>query len=81
MFDLFLGGKPRHALDVGPVLPGAVKDHHLPGRGKMRDIAPGTYLRLLALGRRGERDDAENAGLSRSAIALIVPPLLAPSRP
>ena len=52
-----------------------------PGGGQMRNIALHVHLRLLALGRRGKRHDAEHAGLTRSVIALIVPPLPAPSRP
>src|SRR5215471_20274089 len=73
MFGLLFGAEAHDPLNAGPVVPAAVEDHDLPGRGKMRDVALGVHLRLFALGGRGQRHDA--------VIALIVPPLPAPSRP
>ena len=61
VFDLFLGGIAHHPLDPGPVVPTAVEEHDLTGRRQMREVALDVHLRLLALGRRGQRDHAEDA--------------------
>jgi len=73
---LLLCAEPQHAFDPGPVVPAAVKDHDLPGRRQMRDVALDIHLRFLALGRRGQRDDPKDArahpfcdGLDRAALA------------
>ena len=41
-----------------------------PARREVRQVALDVHLALLALGRRRQRDDAEDAGLTRSVIAL-----------
>ena len=51
----------HHALDARAVVPAAVQDHDLAGRRQVRQIALDVHLALLALGRRGQRDDAEHA--------------------
>ena len=53
--------KLHHALDAGAVVPAAIEDHDLAGGGHVADVALDIHLRLLPLGRRGQRDDAENA--------------------
>ena len=58
---LLLGAEAHHALDAGAVVPAAVEDHDLAGRRQVRDVALDVHLRLLALGRRRQRDDAEHA--------------------
>jgi hypothetical protein len=67
------------ALNAGPVVPAAVEDDDLARGGELLDVALGEQLRLLALRRRGERDDAKDARadplgdcLDRSALALGV---------
>ena len=57
---LLLGAEAHHALDTRPVVPAAVEDHDLARRRKVRQIALHVHLGLLALGRRGERDDAKH---------------------
>ena len=76
-----LGAEPHHPLDAGSVVPAAVEDHDLPGRGQMWNVALGVHLRLLALGRRGKRDHPEDArahplghGFDRAALAGAVAP-------
>ena len=79
--DLLVGAETHDPLDAGAVVPAAVEDHDLATRREVRQVALDVHLRLLALGRRRERHDAEHTGLTRSVIALIVPPLPAVSRP
>ena len=55
------GAEPHDGLDAGAVVPAAVEDHDLAGGGQVRDVALDVHLRALALGRRGQRDDAEDA--------------------
>ena len=78
---LLRGAEAHDRLDAGAVVPAAVEDHDLAGRGEVRDVALDVHLRLLALGRRGERDDAEDARadalgdpLDRAALARRVAP-------
>ena len=61
LLDLLLGAEAHHALDAGAVVPAAVEDHDLAGGGQVRQVALHVHLALLALGRRGQRDDAEHA--------------------
>src|SRR5262249_25419485 len=82
MARLLLGAEAHHALDAGTVVPGAVEDHDLAGRRKMRHVALQVHLRLLAVGRRRQRDDAEHPrtdalgdGLDRAALAGAIAPL------
>ena len=58
---LVLGAKAHHAFDAGAVVPTAIEDHDLAGRRQMRQVALDVHLRLLPLGRSGQRDDAEDA--------------------
>ncbi len=60
-FHLFRRGKPHHPLHTRAVVPAAVKDHHFAGSRQMRNVALDVHLRLLALGRRRQRHDAEDA--------------------
>ena len=56
---MLLGGaEAHHLLDPGAVVPGAVEDRDLSGGGQVGDVALEVPLRLLALGRRRQRDDA-----------------------
>src|SRR6185436_20728384 len=63
-------------LDAGAVVPGAVEQDHLSGRRQVRDVALEVPLAALALGRRAERDDPDDArvgllgdALDRAALA------------
>jgi hypothetical protein len=72
----------HHIFDAGAVVPAAVEDHDLAGGRKVLHVALHVHLRLLAVGRRGQGGTTRNTrGLTRSVIALIVPPLPAASRP
>ena len=51
----------HHPLDAGSIVPAAVEDHDLAGGGHMAHVALDIHLRLFPLGRRGQRDDAEDA--------------------
>jgi hypothetical protein len=73
---LLFGAEAHDALDPGPVVPAAVEDDDLPRGGEVRDVALHVHLGLLALGRRGQRHDPEDAGahplgdrLDRAALA------------
>ena len=56
---LLLGAEAHHVFDAGPVVPAAVEDHDLAGRGKVLDVALHVELRLLAVRGRGQRDERE----------------------
>ena len=72
---LGIGAEAHHPLDAGAVVPGAVEEHDLPGRGQVGDVALEVPLRPLALGRRGQRDDAAEARVERVDDALDRPAL------
>ena len=79
---LLLGAEAHHPLDAGAVVPGAVEQDDLAGGGQVGDVALEVPLRLLALGRRGKRDDAADArvrplgdALDHAALAGGVTPL------
>ena len=59
---LLLGAEAHDPLDAGAVVPAAVEDDDLPGGREVGDVALDVHLRLLALGGRGEGDDAERPG-------------------
>src|SRR5262249_29715925 len=48
-------------LDAGAVVPAAVEDHHLTGRGQMGQVALRVHLALLALAGRRQGHHAEHA--------------------
>ena len=78
-----LGRAEAHdVFDAGAVVPAPVEDHDFAAGGKALDIALHVHLALLAVGRRRQRDDAEDAradplgdGLDRAALARRVAPL------
>ena len=80
---VLLGRAEAHdVFDAGAVVPAAVEDHDLAAGGKVLDVALHVHLALLAVGRRRQRDDAEDAradplrdGLDRAALAGCVAPL------
>src|SRR5262249_19835635 len=79
---LLLRREPHDLLDAGAVVPAAVEDHDLPCRREVRHVSLEVELGLLALGRRGEGDDAEDARThpfghrtNRPALAGAVAPL------
>ena len=79
---LLLGAEAHHPLDAGAVVPAAIEDHDLARRREVPDVALDVHLRLLALGRRGERHHAEDPWadalgdpLDRAALAGRVPTL------
>jgi len=57
---LLFGAEPHHRLNPGAIVPTAVEDDHLAGRGKMRHVALYVHLRLLALSRRRQCHDPEH---------------------
>jgi hypothetical protein len=57
---LLLGAEAHDALDARAVVPAAVEDHDLAGRGQVRQVALGVHLRLLAVGGRRQGDHAED---------------------
>ena len=69
-------------LDIGPVVPGAVEHHDLPGRGQVLDVALEVPLALFPVGRFAQRHGPGRAGiqvlgeaLDRPALAGRVPAL------
>ena len=78
----FLGAEAHHPLDAGAVVPAAIEDHDLAGGGQVRQVALRVHLRLFSRSvGAGSAITRNTRGLTRSVIALIVPPLPAPSRP
>ena len=72
----------HHPFDARPVVPGAVEEHDLAGRRQLGDVALEVPLCTLAFGRRGQGDDAGDAGvevlrhsLDRAALAGGIAPL------
>ena len=54
---LLVGAIAHDPFDAGPVVPGPVEQHDLPGRGQVLDVPLEVPLALLALARLLERDD------------------------
>ena len=67
---LLRSAEPEHALDAAAVVPGAIEDHDLAGGRQVRDVALEVPLRLLAVRRRGQRDDGRAARVQRLGQAL-----------
>ena len=70
------GAEAHDVFDAGAVVPAAVEDDDFAGGREMLDVALHVHLRLLAIGRRRQRDDPEDArahplgdGLDRTALA------------
>ena len=79
---LLRGAVAHHVLHTSPVVPGAVEQPDLPGRGQMLDVALEVPLGLLALSGRGQRDHARDTRVEvlgdpfdRAALARGVPAL------
>jgi hypothetical protein len=58
--DVIFRAELHHPLDACPIVPASVEDDDFPGRRQMPHIALNIHLRLLALGRRRQRDDAKH---------------------
>src|SRR4030095_16325069 len=56
-----LRGEAHDALDSSPVVPAAIEDHDLARGRHVLQVTLHDHLALLALGRRGQRDDAKDA--------------------
>ena len=74
-FVLFVGAESHHALHTGTVVPAPVEDDDLAGGGKVLHVPLHVHLGLLAVGRRGQRHETEDAraralrdGLDRPAL-------------
>src|SRR5262249_21824545 len=81
MFMLTFVDKPHHVFDARPVVPTSIEDDDLAGGGKVRNVALNIHLALFTISRRRQSDTRKTRGLTRSVMALIVPPLPAASRP
>jgi hypothetical protein len=53
--------KPHDVLDAGAVVPAAIEDHDFAGSGEVLHVPLHVHLRLLAVRRRRQRDDAKHA--------------------
>ena len=62
----FVGAETHHSFDTARSAPASVEDNNLPHRWKVRKIPLDIHLRLLALGRRRQRIDAEYASRHRN---------------
>ena len=58
---LVLGAEPHHVLDARPVVPAAVEDDDFAGGGEVGEVSLEVDLALLAIRRRRQRHDAEDA--------------------
>src|SRR6185312_2168444 len=56
---VFGRAKAHDIFDAGAIVPAAVEDHDLAAGRKLLDVALQKHLALLAVGRRGQGDDAE----------------------
>ena len=81
-FVLFLGAEAHNALDAGAVVPTAVEDDDFAGGREVLHVTLHVHLRLLAVGRRRQGDEPEDAradalgdGLDGAALAGRVAPL------
>src|SRR3974377_72285 len=54
-------GKSHHIFNARAVVPAAVENDDLTGRGKVRHVTLHIHLALFAIARGRQRDDAENA--------------------
>ncbi len=77
-----VGAKAHHPLDSGPVVPGAVEQHHLPGGGQVGHVALEIPLGTLPVRRCGQGGDPADPGveglgdrLDDAPLAGGVPPL------
>ena len=59
---LLLRAKAHHILDAEAVIPTAVEDDDLARRREVLHVTLHIHLRLLAIGRRRQRDGAKHAG-------------------
>ena len=59
---LLLRAKAHHVFDAEAVIPTAVEDDDLARRREVRHVTLHIHLRLLAIGRRRQRDGAKHAG-------------------
>jgi hypothetical protein len=75
VLHLLRRGKAHDPFHAGPVVPAAVEEHDLAGGRQMGHVALEVHLRLLALGRRGEGHDAEDAWADPFGDALDDPAL------
>src|SRR5215475_12360776 len=78
---LLLGTKSHNVFNPGAVVPAAIEDDDLAGGGKMRHVTLKEYLRFFRSEGAGNATTRNTRGLTRSVIALMVPPLPAASRP
>ncbi len=76
---LLFVAEPHHALDAGAVVPAAIEDDDFARGREVPHVALDVHLALLALGRRGQRDDPEHArthalgdGLDRATFSRAV---------
>ena len=58
---LFVGAEAHDALHAGSVVPAAIEDDDLAGGREVLHVALHVHLALFAVGRRRQRDDAEDA--------------------
>src|SRR5581483_6493137 len=79
---LFLGAEAHHVFHPGAVVPTAIEDNHFTRRGEMRHESLHVHLRLLAVRRSGQRNNAKNPwadplgdGADRAALARAIAPL------
>src|SRR6185369_12427790 len=60
-FALALAAEAHHVLDAGAVVPAAIEDDDLAGRGEVRHVALHVDLSLFAIGGSGQGGDAKDA--------------------
>lgn len=73
--------KAHHPFDAGAVIPAAIENHDFAGRREMLDIALKVELAFSRSVGEGKATTRKIRGLTRSVMALMVPPFPAPSRP
>src|SRR4030095_12520044 len=72
---LLFRAEAHHILDAGAVVPGAIEDDDLAGRGKVLEIALDVQLGLLPVGGNGKRRQAEDPWADALGERLEVAPL------
>ena len=81
VLGLIRSAETHHPLHARMVVPAAVEEDHLAGRGEMLQVTLDVQLGLLAFSGNGSAATRKTRGLTCAVVRLMVPPLPAVSRP
>ncbi len=75
ILDIRFGAEAHHAFHARAIVPTAIEEHNLTGRGQVRRVALKVPLRFFALGGRAQRRDAAVARIEAGRDGLDRPTL------